>query len=71
MNRQSKSVLVAKAMKSITAENEAFAKAGISEGSVEYICPHCGGRAVATRVKRDNHLLIGASCENGCFTSMI
>jgi hypothetical protein len=33
------------------AESEAFEKAGIDEGRVEYTCPICGGIAVANRYK--------------------
>jgi len=33
----------------LQAENEAFKKAGITEGTVTYICPKCAGEAIANK----------------------
>ena len=57
--------------KNLRAQNEAFANAGITYGTVEYTCPHCGGKAYSTRYKQGNYVAGGGSCENGCFVSMI
>jgi len=55
--------------KTIQAENEAFKKAGITEGTVTYICPKCGGEAIANRYKHDGMINgLGSGCPK-CGTS--
>lgn len=47
------------------AENEAFEKAGITEGRVEYICPICGNIAVANRYMfNGSYHSLGSGCKN-------
>jgi len=41
--------IIEKVLLVMEAEEEAFEKAGIKEGRVEYICPICGGKAIANR----------------------
>lgn len=57
--------------KEMEAQEEAFKNAGITHGTVEYICPHCGGKATATRYRHGSHIVGGGTCQNGCFVSMI
>jgi hypothetical protein len=46
------------------AEEEAFEKAGIEEGRVEYECPICGGTAVANRyMYGGSYHGLGSGCE--------
>jgi predicted RNA-binding Zn-ribbon protein involved in translation (DUF1610 family) len=45
------SKLINKLLLVIEAEREAFEKAGIDEGTVEYKCPICGGTAIANRYR--------------------
>ena len=53
----------------IEAEEEAFKKAGIQEGRVEYKCPICGGTAIANRyIHDDRYHGLGSGCPT-CGTS--
>jgi predicted RNA-binding Zn-ribbon protein involved in translation (DUF1610 family) len=65
-NKLSKERIYAEAIefhKIIKAEDEAFEKAGIDEGTVTYICPICGGEAVANRYKfGDRYHGLGSGC---------
>lgn len=54
---------------SLEAEEEAFKKAGIKEGTVTYTCPNCGGEAVANRYMHGGRYHgMGSYCK-GCETS--
>ena len=49
--------------KTMQAENEAFKKAGITEGTVTYICPKCGSEAIANRYSHNGRLHgLGSGC---------
>ena len=51
------------------AEEEAFKKAGIKEGTVEYTCPICGNKAIANRYLYDGRYHgLGSGCPT-CGTS--
>lgn len=64
-----KNIVISKIIASIKAEEEAFNKAGIEEGTVTYICPICGGEAVANRYMHGGRLHgMGSYCK-GCETS--
>jgi hypothetical protein len=53
----------------LEAEEEAFKKAGIDEGRVEYKCPICGGTAIANRYKSGgSYHGLGSGCPT-CGTS--
>lgn len=56
-------------LKTIQAEDDAFKKAGIEEGTVTYICPKCGGEAIANRYTHDERTHgLGSGCPK-CGTS--
>jgi predicted RNA-binding Zn-ribbon protein involved in translation (DUF1610 family) len=47
------------------AEEEAFLRAGINEGRVEYICPLCGGTAIAVRhIHGGRYHGLGSGCKS-------
>lgn len=53
----------------IKAEKEAFKKAGKEAGTVTYLCPNCGGEAVASRyIHGGRYHGMGSYCK-GCGTS--
>ncbi|WP_422445995.1 hypothetical protein [Thermoanaerobacterium sp. DL9XJH110] len=50
-------------IKFIKAESEAFEKAGIKTGRVEFICPICGGKAIGNRYKYGGRIHgLGSGC---------
>lgn len=56
--------IVVEFMKILQAEEEAFKKAGINEGTVYYTCPICGGEAVAKRYMQDGSIHgLGSGCK--------
>lgn len=53
-------------MKFFKAENEAFEKAGLEVGRVEFTCPICGGKAVGNRYYYGRRIhALGSGCQ-GC-----
>lgn len=58
-------ILMGNIIKVFKAEKEAFKKAGIQEGTVEYTCPICGGRAIANRYEYNgSYHGLGSGCSN-------
>lgn len=41
--------IIGNTLKFMKAENEAFKKAGLKTGRVEFTCPICGGKAIGNR----------------------
>jgi predicted RNA-binding Zn-ribbon protein involved in translation (DUF1610 family) len=61
--------IVNEILATLQAENEAFKRAEIKEGTVTYICPNCGGEAVANRYIQGGRVNgLGSYCK-GCGTS--
>lgn len=53
-----------KMMEYLRAENKAFEDAGVTEGTVTYTCPLCGGEAVANRYLYDgSYHGLGSGCK--------
>lgn len=45
------------------ASNEAFKKAGIETGRLEFICPFCGGKAIGNRYEYNGAIHgLGSGC---------
>lgn len=50
-------------MQYMQAENEAFEKAGIKTGKIEFICPLCGGKAIGNRYEHSGRTHgLGSGC---------
>lgn len=50
-------------LKFMQAENEAFEKAGLKVGKVEFTCPVCGGRAIGNRYEYGGRIHgLGSGC---------
>lgn len=62
--------LISKFILFAKAQREAFAKAGITKGTVQFTCPLCGGNAVATRFRYKGRWAGGSGCEKCGIRSM-
>lgn len=61
--------IIANSLKRLKAEDEAFQRAGIDEGTVTYTCPICGGEAVANRYKYNGRYHgLGSGCKRCGFS---
>ena len=50
-------------MKYLVAEGQAFKEAGLEVGTVEFICPICGGKAIGNRYKHGGRIHgLGSRC---------
>lgn len=56
--------VIALMLESLQAENKAFEDAGITEGTVTYICPICSGEAIGNRyLFNGSHHGLGSGCK--------
>lgn len=53
-------------LKFMKAEDEAFKKAGIKYGEVEFTCPICGGKAWAARYRTSKNIAHKITVRGGC-----